>query len=157
MCYYYTDRSGYVNPISISSKFMITAERALRRNAGRLFVLERMRIVKRNRPDKDGTHRGAFEKNKKKIYATQTVCGICGKPVDFSLKYPHPLSPCIDHIIPIAKGGHPSDLENMQLAHWTCNRQKSDKLINRRGEKQAELIGNRVLPHTFDWSKYRPK
>lgn len=39
--------------------------------------------MKRNRPDKDGTHRGAFEKNKKKIYATQTVCGICGKPVDF--------------------------------------------------------------------------
>ena len=78
---------------------------------------------KRNRPDKDGTHRGAFEKNKKKIYATQTVCGICGKPVDFSLKYPHPLSACIDHIIPIAKGGHPSDIENMQLAHWTCNRQ----------------------------------
>lgn len=71
------------------------------------FCYARRRILKRNRPDKDGTHRGAFEKNKKKIYATQTVCGICGKPVDFSLKYPHPLSPCIDHIIPIAKGGHP--------------------------------------------------
>lgn len=28
------------------------------------------------RPDRDGTHRGAFEKNKKKIYATQTTCGI---------------------------------------------------------------------------------
>ena len=27
----------------------------------------------RNRPDKDGTHRLAFERNKKKIYATQTV------------------------------------------------------------------------------------
>ena len=52
--------------------------------------------MRRNRPDKDGTHRGAFEKNKKKIYATQTVCGICGKPVDFSLKYPHPLSPYMD-------------------------------------------------------------
>ena len=115
-------------------------------------------MLKRNRPDKDGTHRGAFEKNKKKIYATKTVCGICGKPVDFSLKYPHPLSPCIDHIIPIAKGGHPSDLDNMQLAHWTCNRQKSDKLIDSRGGgKQEESIGNRVLPHTFDWSNYRPK
>lgn len=115
-------------------------------------------MLKRNRPDKDGTHRGAFEKNKKKIYATQTVCGICGKPVDFSVKYPHPLSPCIDHIIPIAKGGHPSDLDNMQLAHWTCNRQKSDKLIDSRGGgKQEESIGNRVLPHTFDWSNYRPK
>ena len=64
----------------------------------------------------------------------------------------------LDHIIPIAKGGHPSDLDNMQLAHWTCNRQKSDKLIDSRGgTKQEELIGNRVLPHTFDWSNYRPK
>lgn len=99
-----------------------------------------------------------FETAKNMIDRTQTVCGICGKPVDFSLKYPHPLSPCIDHIIPIAKGGHPSDLDNMQLAHWTCNRQKSDKLIDSRGGgKQEESIGNRVLPHTFDWSNYRPK
>ena len=76
------------------------------------------RTPRRNeRPDHDGTHRLAFERNKKKIYATQTVCGICGKPVDFSCKFPHPLSPCIDHIIPVAKGGHPSDLANLQLAH----------------------------------------
>ena len=60
-----------------------------------------------------GTHRGAFEKNKKKIFATQKVCGICGKPVDFSQRYPSPLSPCIDHIIPIARGGHPSDINNL--------------------------------------------
>ena len=49
----------------------------------------------RYRPDQDGTHRLAFERNKKKIYATQTVCGICARPVDFSLKYPHPMGPCI--------------------------------------------------------------
>ncbi len=78
-------------------------------------------MAKLFRPDRDGTHRTQFDRNKKKIYATQTVCGICGKPVDFSLKYPHPLSACVDHIIPVAKGGHPSDLENLQLAHWTCN------------------------------------
>ena len=54
-------------------------------------------MAKTFRPDRDGTHRGMFDKNKKKIYATQTVCGICGMPVDFSLRYPHPLSPCIDH------------------------------------------------------------
>ena len=60
------------------------------------------------RPDRDGTHRLAFERNKKKIYATQTVCGICGKPVDFSYKFPHPLSPCIDHIIPVAKAATPA-------------------------------------------------
>ena len=31
----------------------------------------------RNRPDKDGTFRAAFDKNKKTIYATQTICAIC--------------------------------------------------------------------------------
>lgn len=112
---------------------------------------------KRNRPDKDGTHRLAFDRNKKKIYATQTVCGICGRPVDFSYRYPHPLSPCIDHIIPIAKGGHPSDIDNMQLAHWTCNRAKSDKIFTGNGvaSQQNEVVSNRILPHSFDWVGYR--
>ena len=113
---------------------------------------------KRNRPDKDGTHRLAFERNKKKIYATQTVCGICGKPVEFGMKYPHPLSPCIDHIIPVAKGGHPSDLENLQLAHWACNRQKSDKILNpRQGGQEDQTISNRILPQSRDWMAYRSK
>lgn len=105
------------------------------------------------RMDRDGTHRGAFERNKKKIYATQTVCGICGKPVDFAKKYPHPLSPCIDHIIPISKGGHPSDIDNLQLAHWTCNRQKADKLFNSDYKKdiKPKSIGNRNLPQSTDW------
>lgn len=105
-----------------------------------------------------GTHRGAFEKNKKKIMATQKICGICGKSVDFRQKYPHPLSPCIDHIIPIAKGGHPSDIDNLQLAHWTCNRQKSDKLAGESRKiyvEQEEVLSNRVLPQSMDWSTYR--
>ena len=110
----------------------------------------------KNRPDQDGTHRLAFERNKKKIYATQTVCGICGKPVDKSLRYPHPLSPCIDHIIPVAKGGHPSDIDNLQLAHWTCNRQKADKILKRhRKVEEDETISNRILPQSCDWAAYR--
>ena len=108
------------------------------------------------RPDQDGPHRGAFERAKKRIYATQTVCGICGKPVDFNYKYPHPLSPCIDHIIPIAKGGHPSDMDNLQLAHWCCNRQKSDKILRTdRTNQTEEVVSNRLLPQAVDWAKYR--
>lgn len=118
--------------------------------------MERSDCVGRNRPDQDGTHRLAYERNKKKIFATQTVCGICGKPVDFSYKYPHPLSPCIDHIIPVNKGGHPSDIDNLQLAHWTCNRQKSDKLFRHKDTGNIkEIISNRVLPQSIDWKKYR--
>ena len=105
-----------------------------------------------NRPDHSGVFQGQFRSNKKKIYATQTLCGICGKPVDFGKKYPDPLSPCIDHIIPIAKGGHPSDLSNLQLAHWCCNRQKSDKLIAKQTfDDSVKLVSNRLLPQTYDW------
>lgn len=111
---------------------------------------------KRKRPDQDGTHRPAFERNKKKILAGQTVCGICGRPVDKSLRYPHPLSPCVDHIVPVAKGGHPSDIDNLQLAHWTCNRQKSDKLMKRhRKAEEGTTLSNRVLPLSRDWTAYK--
>ena len=106
------------------------------------------------RIDKQGAHRGAFEKNKKIIFKTQNTCGICGKPVDFSIKSPGPLSAVIDHIIPVSKGGHPSDMDNLQLAHWTCNRQKSDKLFVI--QKEAPIVlGNRNLPQSISWTEYR--
>ena len=112
------------------------------------------------RIDHQGAHRVAFAKNKKIILAKQTVCGICGKPVNKKLRYPDPLSACIDHIIPIARGGHPSDIDNLQLAHWTCNRQKSDKILKSKQSEipeLAETISNRILPQAMDWAHYRPQ
>ena len=103
-----------------------------------------------------GVHRTQYEKNKKRVLNEQEVCAICGKPVDKKIKFPHPLSPTVDHIIPLNKGGHPSDLSNLQLAHLWCNRQKSDTIpsIGKRRETDGE-IGNRVLPHAIDWLNYR--
>lgn len=109
----------------------------------------------RNRPDKDGTHRATFDKNKKKIYATQTVCAICGKPVDFKLKFPHPMSATVDHIIPVSKGGHPSAIDNLQLAHLKCNRAKSDKTMKIKYVADDAQIGNRDLPLSMDWLSYK--
>lgn len=116
-----------------------------------------IKLAKLERPDRSGAHQTAFRKNKKIIYATQTICGICGQPVDMTLKYPHPLSKCVDHIIPVAKGGHPSDIDNLQLAHWTCNRQKSDKLIERSGIvlSDDDAIANDILPLSVNWKEYK--
>ena len=111
--------------------------------------------MKEHRADRSGPHRVAFEKNKKIILKTKNVCGICGRPVDKSLKYPHPLSPVIDHIIPVNKNGHPSDINNLQLAHWQCNRQKSDKLYAEERATGSAVIGNRNLPQSCDWIKYK--
>ena len=110
------------------------------------------------RPDQDGPHRAAFDRAKKVIYATQDCCGICGQPVDFRLKFPHPMSACIDHIIPIAKGGHPSDLANLQLAHLCCNRQKSDKILRgNAAQAGSDIVSNRALPQSCEWAAYRSK
>ena len=109
------------------------------------------------RPDRMGAHRANYEKNKKRILATQNICGICGKPVDMSLKYPHPMSATIDHIIPVngpgGLKGHPSDLSNLQLAHFSCNRQKSDKIF--KNPSEPRILGNRNLPQSMDWKSYR--
>lgn len=107
------------------------------------------------RADRQGPHRVAFEKNRKRILKTENTCSICGKPVNKKLKAPDPMSPVIDHRVPVSKGGHPSDINNLQLAHWTCNRQKSDKLFNNKPkEQQPKVLGNRNLPQSVEWSYY---
>ncbi|HEM4211796.1 TPA: HNH endonuclease [Streptococcus suis] len=106
------------------------------------------------RADKSGTHRVAFEKNKKRILKTATHCGICGQLVDKKLKYPNPMCAVIDHVVPLAKGGHPSLIENLQLAHMSCNRIKSDKLFADNSKAEPKTLGNRNLPQSRDWSQF---
>lgn len=89
---------------------------------------------------------------------TQEVCGICGLPVNKKLRPPDPLSPSVDHIIPLDKGGHPSDLSNLQLAHRWCNRQKSNKLFLENAKAKPESkteVNNDDLPLSLDWTKFR--
>jgi len=55
------------------------------------------------------------------------ICGLCHLPVDPALKWPHPQSRVLDHVIPLARGGtHTSD--NVQIAHWLCNARKGARL-----------------------------
>ena len=113
------------------------------------------------RLDRAPGHRGAFENARRKILATQDICGICGKPVDKTLKSPHPMSATVDHIIPLDKGGHPSDLANLQLAHRCCNREKSNKLVRevyaQNSTDENKIVSNRVLEQHNDWKNYKAK
>src|SRR5699024_8837159 len=54
-------------------------------------------------------------------------CHLCGEAVEFGREYPHPLSPTVDHIIPLARGGK-NVAENCALAHASCNRKKQGRL-----------------------------
>lgn len=54
-------------------------------------------------------------------------CQLCDEPIDPDIAWPDPLSPSVDHVIPLARGGEHS-LANTQLAHLVCNTRKGDKL-----------------------------
>lgn len=117
--------------------------------------------AKAPRADKTKGHRTVYEKNKKKIIMSQNICGICGQPVDKTLKWPHPYSATADHIIPISKGGHPTDIENLQLAHNRCNRMKWDNLQRVEPTDQPKIKKestgrpmNRDLPLLINWKNY---
>ena len=99
--------------------------------------------------DRHGKGDKLFRRNRKRILASQSVCGICGRPVDKELKAPDPMSPTVDHIIPVNKGGHLTDINNLQLAHWICNRMKSDKLIDC-NPKQS----NQGMRLSCDWKSF---
>lgn len=50
-------------------------------------------------------------------------CSLCGESVDMTLKFPHPGSASIDHIISISRGGDDT-LANVALACLRCNLSK---------------------------------
>lgn len=65
---------------------------------------------------------------RKRVFASQDVCGICGREVDKTLPPGTPLSPELDEIIPVSRGGSPYDIENLQLVHRSCNQRKGAKM-----------------------------
>lgn len=66
-----------------------------------------------------------YDRNRLLVLAEETVCGLCGKPVDTSLPGTDPLGPCVDHITPRSRGGT-NDRSNLRLAHTGCNASRQD-------------------------------
>lgn len=54
-------------------------------------------------------------------------CNICDLPIDMTLKYPNLMSRSVDHIVPRSFGGLET-LENLSLAHLSCNVRKQNKI-----------------------------
>jgi 5-methylcytosine-specific restriction endonuclease McrA len=74
--------------------------------------------------------------NARRVYERdQWRCGLCRRKVNQALRYPHPKSPSLDHVVPLAVGGEHS-MANTQLAHLDCNRDKRAG-----GWQQLALVG----------------
>lgn len=63
---------------------------------------------------------------KRAIAMYDPVCALCGNPIDMEAPAKSPMSLEVDHIIPVSRGGDPYAIDNLQLTHMRCNRQKSN-------------------------------
>lgn len=68
------------------------------------------------------------DEHRARIAHGKPPCALCGKPIDYDLRYPHPWSFTVDHRLPLALGGADT-LDNKQPAHNRCNRAKSDQPV----------------------------
>lgn len=93
---------------------------------------ERIRAWKKANPDKaaETTHRrrawksgnGTPEKFTRSEIGERDgwTCGICDLPVDKTLRWPDRMSPSLDHIVPLSRGGLHARA-NSRITHWICN------------------------------------
>ena len=82
---------------------------------------------------------------RQRVLAAYDVCAICGKPVDKTLKTPHPMSAEVDELIPVSRGGDPYSFTNCRLTHRICNRMKN----------YVNSAGSMILPDFLKHMKQR--
>jgi len=76
-----------------------------------------------------------------RVLASEYVCALCGLPVDKNLKTPHPMSPEVDEIVPISRGGSAVTRANTQLTHRICNQRKGN---GKRAKATVEVIASGI-------------
>lgn len=65
---------------------------------------------------REGRSDALRKKHRAQIARTKPNCHICGRSIDYSLRFPDPMCFVVDHLVPIAKGGSDA-LSNKKAAH----------------------------------------
>jgi 5-methylcytosine-specific restriction endonuclease McrA len=63
----------------------------------------------------------------------------CGRPIDWSLRFPDPMSRSCDHTHELQDGGSLTDLDNLWTAHLRCNASKGARRQHER-RREAQII-----------------
>lgn len=72
---------------------------------------------------RDSTQR---DRDRRRLAKLKAPCHICGKPIDYALRWPDPLCFVADHVDPLARGGA-DNIGNKLAAHNRCNASKGDR------------------------------
>ena len=61
-----------------------------------------------------------------RVRALGEPCHICGLPICYALPAGHPLACEVDELVPVSRGGSPTDPGNVAAAHRCCNQWRSN-------------------------------
>lgn len=64
-----------------------------------------------------------------RVKAMGMPCWICGLPIDSMRKAGDPLSFELDELVPVSKGGSPTDPRNVAGAHRCCNQWRGNRSV----------------------------
>jgi len=82
---------------------------------------------------------GAYEACKRVVFARESSCWLCGQEVNQNLKWPHPKSKSLDHVVPLVQLRGMSladakaiacDPDRAHLAHLSCNISRGARMRN---------------------------
>ncbi len=79
---------------------------------------------------------GRWRKVRAQVIAESYVCYLCGQGLDKGIRYPHPYSVSVDHVIPLSRGGDPLDPSGLRAVHKVCNEKKGSR-VNRPVSKSS--------------------
>ena len=77
-------------------------------------------------------------------------CALCGQPIDLTApqfvlvngrKRRTPWSLECDEVVPVSRGGSPTDPANLQPAHRLCNQRRGNKLLGEDNQKHGIANG----------------
>lgn len=80
------------------------------------------------------------------IASKDPVCAYCHGAIDLTQKHKNPDGTLnmyafeVDHKIPLARGGQPYDIDNLQLLHVKCNRRKGSRLKSDYGDQLVNQL-----------------
>ena len=87
----------------------------------------------------------ARRKVRRWLAAQGLPCHICGRPIDYGLPAGDPMSFEVDELVPVSRGGSPTDRANVAPAHRICNERRGNRMP---GDAGASGLAVR---HSREW------
>ena len=79
----------------------------------------------------------AREKAKAMRSTKPVICALCGEPIDMTLPYYHKMAWTLEHVTPLAAGGHV--MGRTVWAHRSCNSKKGDGRNNKQDHLKSSV------------------